>query len=336
MNKIIRFGIIGCGRIGTRHAERIAQNSRAELVSLCDIKQDRIDELKNNYKVESFFNYHDLLKNDNIDVVSICTPNGLHSEMSIAAANSGKHILCEKPMTIKVDDGKKMIEAAEKNNVNLFVVKQNRYNPPVAKVKEIIDNGILGKIYMLVVNVYWNRGADYYSESEWKGRLALDGGTLYTQVSHFIDLMLWYGGDFKNVEIIGKRNKHQIEFEDNGVILAEFENGAIGSVNYTVCTEKENMEGSITVIAEHGTVKIGGQYLNTLEYEKIKNYKIPELEPSRPANDYGRYQGSMSNHAQVIQNVIDVLQNNGKQHVTATEALKTVEFIEHCYKKMKV
>ena len=336
MSKKIRFGIIGCGRIGSRHAERISQNSQAELVAVCDTKQERIDEMKNKYKIDAFLNYQDLLKRKDIDVVSICTPNGLHCEMAINIANSGKHILCEKPMTIKVDDGRKMIDTSAKNNVNLFVVKQNRYNPPVAKVKEIIDDGILGKIYMLVVNVYWNRGADYYAESDWKGRLEMDGGTLYTQVSHFIDLMLWYGGNFKNVEVIGKRYKHQIEFEDNGVVLAEFESGAIASVNYTVCAEKENMEGSITVIAENGTVKIGGQYLNTLEYERIKNYKIPDLEPSRPANNYGKYQGSMSNHAQVIQNVIDVLQNNGEQHVTAFEALKTVEFIEQCYKKMKV
>ncbi len=336
MSKKIRFGIIGCGRIGSRHAERISQNSQAELVAVCDTKQERIDEMKNKYKIDAFLNYQDLLKRKDIDVVSICTPNGLHCEMAINTANSGKHILCEKPMTIKVEDGRKMIDTSAKNNVNLFVVKQNRYNPPVAKVKEIIDDGILGKIYMLVVNVYWNRGADYYAESDWKGRLEMDGGTLYTQVSHFIDLMLWYGGNFKNVEVIGKRYKHQIEFEDNGVVLAEFESGAIASVNYTVCAEKENMEGSITVIAENGTVKIGGQYLNTLEYERIKNYKIPDLEPSRPANNYGKYQGSMSNHAQVIQNVIDVLQNNGEQHVTAFEALKTVEFIEQCYKKMKV
>ena len=336
MQRKIRFGIIGCGRIGSRHAERISQNPQAELVVLCDNKQARIDELKNKYKDDSYLNYHDLLKRNDIDVVSICTPNGLHSEMSIKTANAGKHILCEKPMTIRVDDGRKMIDAAEKNNVNLFVVKQNRYNPPVAMVKEIIDNGIIGKIYMLIVNVFWNRGADYYEESDWKGRLELDGGTLYTQVSHFIDLMLWYGGDFTNVEVLGKRNKYNIDFEDNGIVLAEFVSGAIGSVNYTVCAEQENMEGSITVIAENGTVKIGGQYLNTLEYERIKDYKIPGLEPSRPANDYGKYRGSMSNHDKVIQNVIDVLQNNGEQHVTAFEALKTVEFIEQCYKKMKV
>ncbi|MBI5324878.1 MAG: Gfo/Idh/MocA family oxidoreductase [Ignavibacteriae bacterium] len=321
MSMKIRFGIIGCGRIGSRHAERISDNPLAELIAVSDINPTKLNESKNNYKIDSYLNYQDLLKREDIDVVSICTPNGLHAEMAIDTAKAGKHILCEKPMTIRVDNGEKMINAAEKNNVNLFVVKQNRYNPPVAKLKEIIDKGILGKIYMLVVNVFWNRDSEYYSESDWKGRLALDGGTLYTQVSHFIDLMLWYGGDFKNVEIIGKRNKHRIDFEDNGVVLTEFENGCIGSVNYTVCAEGENMEGSITVIAENGTVKIGGQYLNTLEYEK---------------NDYGKYKGSMSNHAQVIQNVIDVLQNKGKQHVTATEALKTVEFIEQCYNKMKV
>jgi UDP-N-acetyl-2-amino-2-deoxyglucuronate dehydrogenase len=336
MDRKIKFGIIGCGRIGKRHAEKITQNSQAELTAICDLKEVRLHELKALYHASSYFDYGDMLKGADVDVVSICTPNWLHAPMTIDAAEAGKNILCEKPLTISSSDGSEMIETAKKNKVNLFVVKQNRYNPPVAKVKEIIDNGILGKIYMLVVNVFWNREADYYHESDWKGKKELDGGTLYTQVSHFIDLMLWFGGDFKNVEVVGRRMKHPIDFEDNGIVLVEFEDGAIGSVNYTVCAEKENMEGSITIIAKNGTVKIGGQYLNTLEYERIRNYKISELEPSKPANDYGRYQGSMSNHDKVIQNVIDVLLNNANQHVTAAEALRTVEFIEKCYQKMKL
>ena len=337
MNQRINFAIIGFGRIGARHAQRIAENPGANLIAVCDNKNNRLSEMTSLYDADSYLDYHEMLQREDIEVVCICTPNGLHAEMSIAAANAGKHILCEKPMAIHVDECKQMIEAANCNNVNLFVVKQNRYNPPVAKVKEILNNGLLGKIYLLVVNVYWNREEDYYRDSDWKGTKNLDGGTLYTQMSHFIDLMLWFAGDTSRVEIAGAKRKHPyIDFEDNGVILVEFESGAIGSFNYTVCAERQNMEGSITIIAENGTVKIGGQYLNTLEYEEIRGYKIPDLEPSRPANDYGKYRGSMSNHDKVIQNVLDTLTHKGTPHVTALEALKTVEFIETCYKELQL
>ena len=301
-------------------------------MAVCDTKSSRLSEMTSLYDAEPYLDYQEMLQREDIDVICICTPNGLHAKMAIAAANAGKHILCEKPMAIHVEECRQMIDAATRHNVQLFVVKQNRYNPPVAKVKEILDNGILGQIYMLVVNVYWNREAEYYHDSDWKGTKDLDGGTLYTQMSHFIDLMLWFAGDTTRIDIAGAKRKHPyIDFEDNGVILVEFENGAIGSFNYTVCAERQNMEGSITVIAENGTVKIGGQYLNTLEYEDIRDYKIPDLEPSRPANDYGKYRGSMSNHDKVIRNVIDTLSHHGTPYVTALEALKTVEFIETCY-----
>ena len=335
MNKNINFAIIGFGRIGTRHAQRIHENPAARLVAVCDCKSARLSEMTSLYEADPYDNYVEMLQRNDIDVVCVCTPNGLHADMSIAAANAGKHILCEKPMSIQATEGKRMIEAAQANDVHLFVVKQNRYNPPIAKVKEILNQGILGSIYMLVINVYWNRENDYYDDSDWKGTKALDGGTLYTQMSHFIDLMLWFGGEVEHIKIVGTKRKHQqIEFEDNGVILTTFTSGAIGSFNYTVCAEQQNMEGSITIIAERGTVKVGGQYLNTLEYEAIRDYKIPDLEPSRPANDYGKYRGSMSNHDKVIQNVIDVLLNHHQPHVTAFEALKTVEFIERCYQQL--
>jgi len=336
MKEPINFAIIGFGRIGARHAQRIHENPTARLVAVCDQKNTRLSEVSSLYDVDPYSNYQNMLQRDDIDVVCVCTPNGLHAEMAIAAAQAGKHILCEKPMAIHAAEGKQMIETAETHGVHLFVVKQNRYNPPIAKVKEILSQGILGRIFMLVINVYWNRNDDYYDDSDWKGTKALDGGTLYTQMSHFIDLMLWFGGEVEHLDIVGtQRQHHQIEFEDNGVILTKFTNGAIGSFNYTVCAEQQNMEGSITIIAEKGTVKVGGQYLNTLEYEAIRDYKIPDLEASRPANDYGKYRGSMSNHDKVIQNVIDVLLNNQQPHVTALEALKTVEFIETCYQQLQ-
>ncbi len=335
-NSPVRFAIIGFGRIGARHAQRINENPAARLVAVCDRKNVRLSEMTSLYEAESFPDYRDMLQRDDIDVVCVCSPNGLHCEMAVAAAEAGKHVLCEKPMAIYAAEGKRMIEAAETRGVHLFVVKQNRYNPPIAKVKEILDRGVLGAVYMIVINVYWNRNDDYYDDSDWKGSKALDGGTLYTQMSHFIDLMLWFGGDVSRIDVAGTQRRHQqIEFEDNGVILCRFVNGAIGSFNYTVCAEGQNMEGSITIIAEKGTVKVGGQYLNTLEYEAIRDYKIPDLEPSRPANDYGKYRGSMSNHDKVIQNAIDVLRNDHQPHVTAQEALKTVEFIENCYSMMQ-
>lgn len=333
MSKKIRFGIIGYGRIGTRHATKIEENQNAELIAVCDNKKARRDEIANVHTADVYDDYKELLAREDIDVVCICTPNAYHSEMTCAAAHAGKHIVCEKPMCLTVEEGKKMCASAEENNVHLFIVKQNRYNPPVAKIKEVLDEGRLGKVLMVVVNVYWNRNVEYYSESDWKGTRALDGGTLYTQVSHFIDLMLWFTGQWETCSFNGRCYTHDIEFEDSGVVSLTFENGAIGTLNYTVCSEDHNMEGSITVFGEKGTVKIGGQYLNVLEYEQIRDYTIPELEPSRPANDYGKYQGSMSNHDKVIANVIDVLCNQAEPHVTAHEALKTVALIEECYRQ---
>jgi predicted dehydrogenase len=329
--KKLQFALIGCGRIAHRHAEHISKTG--QLIAVCDIDLDKAKGFGELYNAKYYTDIQELLKTEKeLDVVSICTPNGLHAEHSISALNAGFHVLCEKPMAITVHDCGEMIKAAERANKRLFVVKQNRYNPPVAEVKRLMDEGVLGKIYSVQLSCFWNRNNEYYQNS-WKGTRDLDGGTLFTQFSHFIDLLYWMIGDVKKVSSILKNSAHQnmIDFEDNGVVNLEFYNGVIGSIHYTVNSYLKNMEGSLTIFAEKGTIKIGGQYLNELEYQCIENYTIKDLPAGNPANNYGQYQGSMSNHDKVYRNIEDVLNNQGVIAINGFEGLKTVEIIDKIY-----
>ncbi|HEY9177369.1 MAG TPA: Gfo/Idh/MocA family oxidoreductase [Flavipsychrobacter sp.] len=327
----LRFAIVGCGRIANRHAEHI--NNQAQLVAVCDIDKDKADALAAQYNARAYYDINELLANEkDVEVVSICSPNGLHAQHSISALRAGFHVLCEKPLATNVHDCGEMIKTAERYNRRLFAIKQNRFNPPVAAVKAAIDEGKFGKIYSLQLSCFWNRNPQYY-ENSWKGTKDLDGGTLYTQFSHFIDLLYWLVGDVKSAHAYMDNYDHKgiIEFEDTGAVILEFYNGAIGTVNYTVNSFGKNMEGSLTIFGEKGTVKIGGQYLNELEYQNIDGYKIDNLPEGNKANSYGTYQGSMSNHDHVYQNLIDVLSNNASISTSAFEGLKTVEIIDKIY-----
>ena len=331
----VKFGIVGCGRIAQRHAEHI--ENLGTLVAVCDVIKEKADQMAEKYNAKAYYEIEDMLAAGNeMDVVSIVSPNGLHAEHSIKALNSGFHVLCEKPMAISVNDCGEMIKTAEKNNKRLFAIKQNRFNPPIEAVKKVIDEGRLGKIFSVQLSCFWNRNEDYYSNS-WKGTKDMDGGTLYTQFSHFIDLLYWIIGDVKEAKAIIENYAHEgiIEFEDTGVAILKFHNGAIGTVNYTVNSYGKNMEGSLTIFAEKGTVKIGGQYLNELEYQNIENYKIENLAEGNKPNNYGTYFGSMSNHDKVYANVIDVLQNGASISTNAFEGLKTIEIIDKIYESAR-
>jgi predicted dehydrogenase len=335
MKRKIRFAIIGCGRIAQRHAEQIAKNGL--LKAVCDIEFQKAEDLGKLYSATAYRTIEDLLKSEMaIDVVSICTPNGLHAEHTIKSLNGGHHVLCEKPMAIHVHDCGEMIKAAERNNKRLFIIKQNRFNPPVSAVKKAIDEGRFGKIFSVQLSCFWNRNPDYYKNS-WKGSMDLDGGTLYTQFSHFIDLLYWMLGDVKKVYALTSNFSHQgiIEFEDTGVVSLEFYNGALGTINYTVNSFNKNMEGSLTIFGEKGTVKIGGQYLNELEYQNIKDFEFKDLPLGNSANNYGQYQGSMSNHDLVYANLVDVLKNGAVISTNSYEGLKTVEIIDKIYSSAK-
>jgi len=329
---LIRFAIIGCGKIAQRHAEHISGKGR--LVAVCDVVKEKADELAAKYKACVYYNIDELLFNGkDIDVVAVCTPNGLHAQHSIKSLQGGFHVLCEKPMALHVHDASEMISVAERTGKQLFIVKQNRYNPPVLAVKKALDEERLGKIYSVQLNCFWNRTIDYYKDS-WRGSLELDGGTLYTQFSHFIDLLYWMIGDVKQAKALMANYAHQgvIEFEDTGAVLLEFYNGVIGTLHYTVNSHKKNMEGSLTIFGEKGTVKIGGQYLNELEYQNIGDYYIDHIPASNKANNYGTYEGSMSNHDKVYDNIINALQHKTSATTSGAEGLKTVEIIEKIYK----
>lgn len=333
----LTVAVIGTGRIGTRHIKHI--NTFAHLQAICDIKKDVADEVAKKHGVPGYYSIDELLDNEkDVDLVAVCTPNVYHAEHTIKSLKAGCHVLCEKPMATSVFDCERMITTAEQTNNRLFVVKQNRFNPPVQAVKHAIDEGKLGTIFNVQLNCFWNRNPQYYQESDWKGKKNVDGGTLFTQFSHFIDLLYWLIGDIEEVQVFMDNFTHQdlIEFEDTGVVSLRFSNGALGTINYTVCSFDHNMEGSITLFGEKGTVKIGGQYLNTLEYQSIKDgYEISFEDTSAPPNDYGFYKGSMSNHDKVYENVIDVLTNKGRIRTNMLEGLKTVQIIEKIYKQVR-
>ena len=332
---MIKFAIVGCGRIAQRHAEHISK--RGQLVAVCDIVEDKAQQLANTYGAKAYTSYADMLANEtSIDVIAVCSPNGLHAQHSIEGLKAGFHVLCEKPMGLSVKECGEMIQAAERANKRLFAIKQNRYNPPVAAIKEIIDAGKLGKVLSVQLSCFWNRNTDYYANS-WKGTKDLDGGTLYTQFSHFIDLLYWLIGDVEDIAAYMGNFAHEgiIEFEDTGVVILKFTNGAIGTVNYTVNSFDKNMEGSLTIFGEKGTVKIGGQYLNELEYQQIQDFRIENLPEGNKANNYGNYTGSMSNHDKVYDNLIDVLTHNAPITTSSYEGMKTVEIIEKIYRAAK-
>lgn len=323
------FAIIGCGRIGQRHAEQIIKVGN--LKAVCDVLSEKANLLATKHNTRAYYNLKDLLlAENNIDVIAICTPNGLHAVHAIEALRNGMNVLCEKPLCLTLTEGKEMILAGKIAYKKLFVVKQNRYNPPVIFLKKLLEENKLGQLYSFQINCFWNRPPAYYTD--WKGTKKLDGGTLFTQFSHFIDLLYWLMGDVAEVKKLIKNKAHPaIEFEDCGVVLFNMISGAIGSLNYTVNSFNKNMEGSFTVFAEKGTIKIGGEYLNELEYFEVEGIEKPELPMGNSANGYGFYKGSMSNHDKVYENLILALNNPNHVFASAEEGLKTVEIIEKIY-----
>lgn len=331
-NRMIKFAIVGYGHIGKRHAEHIRNNKACKLVAICDSDTDVMDQLPDK-EISYYPNIEDLLSATTADVVCICTPNYLHCAHAVAALNAGKHVVVEKPMALSEAECDEMIDAADKHRRIIFAVKQNRYNPPVAAVKELITSGRLGKIYMMQVNCFWNRSDDYYAQSEWRGKKAMDGGCLFTQFSHFVDILYYLNGSIASAQgtILNFAHRHNTEFEDSGSFVLKATNGAVINFNFSTCAYEKNMEGSITILAQNGTLKIGGQYLNTLEYQCIQGEELPQINIVAKENDYGLYKGSMSNHDKVIQNVIDVLEHDHAVMTGAEEGREVIRIIEMMY-----
>jgi len=330
---MIKFAVIGQGHIGKRHAEMIRRNPESELVAVCDVLSKEklgLADIKEKY----FTNYEDLLaSNLDIDVINICTPNGFHAEYAIKALQEKKHVVLEKPIALTKKDAETILFKSLEMSRHVFCVMQNRYSPPSAWLKELVDNYTLGDIFMVKLDCYWNRDDRYYKKGNWHGDAKLDGGTLFTQFSHFIDIMYWLFGDLKNIRgnFADFSHKDLTDFEDSGVVTFDFINGGMGCLNYSTSVWDTNMESSITIIGSKGTVKVAGQYMNEVTYCHIKDYEMPQLKASNPPNDYGLYKGSAQNHHYVIENVIEKLNDKGTITTNLLEGLKVIDIIERIY-----
>jgi UDP-N-acetyl-2-amino-2-deoxyglucuronate dehydrogenase len=341
----IKFAVVGCGHIGKRHASMILGNADFELVALCDVKPKEELGLEN-FGGATFFNSFEALIKSGIelDAVAIASPNGYHQEQALKVLDNNWHVVLEKPMALTKSGCEQIIFKALQKHKQVFCVMQNRFSPPSVWLKEILSQGILGKIFMVQVNCYWNRDDRYYKPdlktgkpTSWHGTKALDGGTLFTQFSHFVDLLYWYFGDVTNINAKLNDFTHQksTDFEDSGFVSFDFLDGGMGSLNYSTAVWEKNLESSITIIAENGSVKVGGQYMNKVEYCHIKGYVMPVLAESNPPNDYGSYKGSAANHHYIYENISNVLLGEGSITTNALEGMKVVEIIEKIYAESK-
>ena len=312
----------------------IHQNPHTALAALCDIRHPLELGLDSFQNIPFFSDIDALLaSNIDVDVIVIATPNGLHETQSIKALNADKHVVIEKPMALTKVGCERIIYRALQKHKQVFCVMQNRYSPPSAWLKELLESGQLGRIHIVQINCYWNRDERYYIKNGWHGTKELDGGTLFTQFSHFIDLMYWCFGDITNINARLKDFSHQdlTDFEDSGFVSFDLVEDGMGSINFSTAVWDKNLESSITVIAENGSLKIGGQYMNKVEYCHIKDYEMPELAPSNPPNDYGAYKGSAANHHYIIENVVAVLRGSSSITTNALEGMKVVDIIERIY-----
>jgi predicted dehydrogenase len=334
MDNQVKFAIVGCGSIGSRHIAVVHAQENAQISALCDIEKGKMSKFTSLYgDLPCFTSYKEMLSQSDANVVNICTPHGLHAPMAIAAADHGKHVLVEKPMALTTKEANEMIAAGKRNNVHIMVVKQNRYNVPIALAKEALDSGKLGKIYMVLCNVLWNRHDGYYRDSNWRGIKALEGGALYTQVSHFIDLMIWWFGDVIQASSQIATLSHNIEIEDNGLARLVFETGVMGSLSWSTSVYNKNYEGSFTIIGENGTIKIGGQYLNKIDFWDVQSMPLPDdiAFVDKPNAYGGKYQGTSSNHDKVINEVVADLLFERHNTVEGDEGIKTISAIEMIY-----
>ncbi len=335
---MLNFAIIGCGRIAKKHTEVLGSNSikGAQLVAVCDINIQKAKYYGEKYSVPYYSEYHKMMADikNKIDVVSILTPSGYHVRDCVELAQYGKHIVVEKPMALTLDDADEMIKACDKNNCRLFVVKQNRFNLPVIKLREALDNGRFGKLVLGTVRVRWCRPQHYYDQDEWRGTWALDGGVLTNQASHHIDLLEWMLGDVESVFAKSTTALVNIEVEDTAVVTLKFKNGALGIIEATTATRPKDLEGSLSVLGETGSVEIGGFAVNEIkhwnfadeqpdEQEKMKDFSV------NPPNVYG------FGHKEYYDHVIDCIANNKKQLVDGLEGRKLLELISAIYESIE-
>ncbi|WP_263079622.1 Gfo/Idh/MocA family oxidoreductase [Endozoicomonas sp. Mp262] len=325
----IRMAIIGCGRISSKHFEAIHKHKKdIELVAVCDIAPSILEEKTSKYEVKGYLNLDELLLNEQLDVVVLCTPSGLHSEHAIKAAKAGVHVVSEKPMATRWNDGLQMVKACDEAGVRLFVVKQNRRNKTLQLLKRAISENRFGKIYMVHINVFWCRPQEYYDRAKWCGTWEFDGGAFMNQASHYVDLMDWLIGPIADIQCITSTNRN-IEVEDTGVMNVCWRNGALGSMAVTMCTYSKNLEGSITVLGENGTVRIGGVAVNEIQKWEFSEPAAYDIEVESANYETTSVYGF--GHPLYYKNVIDTMRGVAEPETDGREGLKSLELLIAAY-----
>jgi UDP-N-acetyl-2-amino-2-deoxyglucuronate dehydrogenase len=329
----LSVAVVGCGSIGKRHAAVLDADSDTRLVAVCDINLAAAETVAGHYGgVAVYTDFHEMIEVERPDMVVVATPHALHADIAVASLLARCHVLVEKPMALNSHDCRRMMEAASQSGKKLWVVKQNRHNIPVRLTDEAIRAGKLGKIFMVKCDILWNRYQGYYDDSAWRGSIEQEGGALFTQASHFIDLLIWWCGDITEAKARIETMNHSIETEDTGAAVLKFSSGTLGSLVWTTCVHERNLEGSITIVGELGTIVIGGEYLNKIEFWNVKDYPLPEgVEFVDRPNSYGKYQGTSSNHDKVLRSIIGYLKGISEETVEGWEGLRSVEAIEIIY-----
>lgn len=333
---MLKFALVGCGRIAKRHSELLAlgQIKGAGLVAVCDNVHEKAVKIGKQFDVPAYSDMDEMMQNESIDVAVVLTPSGVHAENVINLAKYGKHIMVEKPMALTVDDADAMIEACDRNNCKLFIIKQNRFNVPVVKLRETLESGRFGKLVLGTVRVRWARHQQYYDQDSWRGTWAMDGGVLTNQASHHIDMLEWMMGDVESVFAKATTALADIETEDTAVVTIKFKNGALGIVEATTATRPGNLEGSVSILGERGTVVVGGVAVNKMETwffedevdgdeEVLKEFSV------NPPNVYG------FGHQAYYEHVVECIANGGLNLVDGLQGRKSLELISAIYESVE-
>jgi UDP-N-acetyl-2-amino-2-deoxyglucuronate dehydrogenase len=325
----IRIAVVGCGRISRNHFVSIEKHAdNIELVSVCDSDKTVLAEHAEKYSVPGYLSMEEMLNNESIDLVALCTPSGIHSDQAALAARHKVHVMTEKPMATRWQDGVRMVKACDENGVRLFVVKQNRRNTTLQLLKRAVEEKRFGKIHMVHLNVFWTRPQEYYDQAKWRGTWEFDGGAFMNQASHYVDLLDWLIGPVDKVQAMMSTTR-DIEVEDTGVLNVCWRNGALGSMSVTMLTYPKNLEGSITILGEKGTVRVGGVAVNDIqhwEFEEPRDYDQQiETANYETTSVYG------FGHPLYYKNVIDVLRGDAEPETDGREGLKSLELLIAAY-----
>jgi UDP-N-acetyl-2-amino-2-deoxyglucuronate dehydrogenase len=327
----LRIAVVGCGRIARKHLEAIAHHADAiELAAVCDTDRGVLEAVSGDFGVRGFADLGEMLRESSADVVALCTPTGLHPSQTIACAKAGRHVVTEKPMATRWRDGKRMVEACDKGGVRLFVVKQNRHNPTLQLLRRSLSKGRFGRLYMVQVNVFWTRPQSYYDSAAWRGTWEFDGGALMNQASHYVDLLDWLIGPVQNVQAMTGTLARNIEVEDTAVMNLKWRSGALGSVSVTMLTYPKNLEGSITVLGERGSVRLGGVAVNRFDH-----WQFADPDPDDELVDEANHQTASVHgrgHIPYYDNLIRTMRGQTRADTDGREGLRSLELLIAAYR----